>query len=327
MKIALTGATGGVGKAVALEARRRGLGVRALVRNPDKARELENAGVELIRGDLEARDALEETARGTAAFLHAAAHVGDQGTPEEFERVNVGGTRNAVEAAAAAGVKRFVQVSSSAYYGRPDQGTILEDFPPLPIAEPYERTKQEAERLAFARGKDLGLEVAAVRPPIIYGPHDRVFLPRVVAQLKARRAVYIDGGRAPLNMVNVDDVVDVLLRCADNPAARGEAFNVAAWPPPSVRDVLQTVADATGLPRPFISLPKSVAMGIGRLMDRTFKLVGATSPPPLTPFVVTILTRYVVYDASKARRLLGWAGGERPLDDLRVLAAAHVAKG
>src|SRR5689334_14923191 len=91
MRIAITGATGGVGGAVCRAAGARGDAVRALVRDPARAARIAAIGVELVRGDLDDPAALEETARGADAFVHAAAQVGDIGTAEEFERVNVGG--------------------------------------------------------------------------------------------------------------------------------------------------------------------------------------------------------------------------------------------
>lgn len=322
VKIAMTGATGGLGMQIARMARSGGHEVRALVRSPAKAAPLAAEGIALVEGDLSSTDALDRTAEGADAFVHAAAHVGDQGTREEFERINVDGTRRAVEAAARQGVRRFVQVSSVAVYGRPERGNIDETFAPVPCDTPYEATKRAAEELAFQRGAALGLEVAAVRPPIIYGPSDRQFLPRLLEQLRKGRVVYIDGGRAPLNVVSTKDVVDVVLRCAEHPAASGEIFNVAAYPPPTVRQVFETVAEAAGLPRPRPSMPKAVAMPIARLVERAWRLARRPNPPPLTPFVVTQLTRYVVYDASKARRVLGWEGGHTPLEDIATLARA-----
>lgn len=321
MRIGITGATGGVGRAACRTALGLGHEVTALVRDPARATELRAMGVELVKGDLEDAAALERTAAGAGAFIHGAAHVGDVGTREEFERTNVGGTRRAIDAAARAGVKRFVHVSSSAVYGRPSQGNIDEDHPLRPFGLPYEDTKLAAERLAFTRGAELGIEVCAVRPCIVFGPEDRVFIPRAVAALRARRALLINRGRAPLNVVSSEDVADVLLRGATHPAAAGEAFNVASSPPPTVKEVFDTIADAAFLPRTRISLPYAVALPLARVVEAIWKLTMRPGPPPVTPFVVTLLTRNVVYDASKARRVLGWEGGKDPLGGIRKVVA------
>lgn len=327
MKVALTGATGGVGRHFARAARARGDSVRALVRDTAGAADLAELGVELVAGDLADTEALGALAKGCDAFVHAAAQVGDQGTEAQFEEVNVRGTERAIEAAARGGVRRFVHVSSVAVYGRPEHGIIEETFAPLACDGPYERTKLAAERLAFARGKAHRVEVSAVRPPVIFGPYDRQFIPRVLDGLRKHRTLYIDGGRAPFNVVSADDLTEAILLCATHPSAAGEAFNVAASPPPCVRDVIDTIADAAALRRPFVSLPRSVAMPLARGVERLWAATKRTGPAPITPFVVTLLTRNVVYDAQKARRVLGWTGGRKPLDAIFATTRAHIARG
>ncbi len=329
MELAVTGITSGVGMRVAEVALSRGHAVRGLVRSPGSAdaRRLEAMGVTLIHGDLDAKDALARLCQGAGAVLHAAAQVGDQGTREQFERVNVTGTRNVVEAAAAASVRRFVQLSSVAVYGRPAEGRVTEEWPTRTIGLPYEDTKTEAERLAFARGAALGIEVTAVRPPIIYGPYDRNFMPRALAAIRGRRFLLIDGGRAPLNVVWVDHVVDVILLAAERPEAAGHAFNVmdeVDTRPPSVREVGEILARAAGLPRPFLSIPQPVARALAHVVERAWKAAGAAGPAPLTPFVVTMLTRDVVYDASKAVDLLGWAPRIRAAEGLARAARDRI---
>ena len=277
----------------------------------------------LVRGDLDATDALDALCAGSGAVIHAAAQVGDAGTLVQFERVNVTGTRNVVEAAARAGVRRFVQLSSTAVYGRPPRGCVTEAWPTKKIGLPYEDTKTEAERIAFRRGRILGLQVAAVRPPIIYGPYDKNFLPRAMAAIRGRRFLLIDGGRAPLNVVWVDHVVDVLLLAAGHAGAAGEAFNVmdeVDGRPPSVREVAETIAREAGLPRPFLSVPQGVARVLARGVERGWEIAGKTGAPPLSPFVVTLLTREVVYDASKAVRVLGWGPRMRAIDGIARFA-------
>jgi nucleoside-diphosphate-sugar epimerase len=327
MRLAITGITSGVGIRLAEIAIARGDSVAGLVRSPSRedARALASRGVRLIPGDLDNADALLDLARGADAFLHLAAHVGDTGTPEQFERVNVGGTLAAIEAAASAGVPCFVHLSSVSVYGRPDQGRVVETWPRLKSGLPYEDTKTEAERVAFEVGKARGLAVIAVRPPVIYGPHDRNFMPRILAALAARRFLLVDGGRAPFNVVWVDHVVDVILRAAARSDLAGEAFNVmdeVDKRPPSVREVAEILAQQAGLPPPRLSLPFPVAMGLGHVVQRVHRLVRASGSPALTPFVVKLLSRDVIYDASKAVRVLGW----KPEVGARVGLAREAAR-
>jgi nucleoside-diphosphate-sugar epimerase len=332
MRLALTGITSGIGMRLAEMALSRGDTLRALVRDPARgpAAALAAQGVTLVRGDIGDARALSEVARSADAFIHLAAHVGDWGAAEQFERVNVGGTRAALEAAAAAGVPRFVHMSSSAVYGRPDRGRVTEEWPTRKIGLPYEDTKTDAERLAFERGGALGLSVVAIRPPIVYGPYDRNFLPRAVESLRAGRFLLIDGGRAPLNVVWVDHVVDVVLRAAERDDIAGEAFNImdeVSGRPPSVREVGETIAREMGLPLPRRSVPYAIAMAGAHVIDRAFKLRRAERPPPFTPFVVKLLTRDVIYDSSKAVRMLGFQPQLHALEGIARFARAMKSAG
>ncbi len=329
--VAVTGVTSGVGLRLAELARARGLEVVGLVRDPARsdATRLRGLGVELVRGDLEDEAALTELARGADVLVHLAAHVGDRGRPEEFVRVNVGGTARAVRAAAAGGVRRFVHLSSTAVYGRPDEGRVDEGWPMRHSGAPYDDTKVDAERVAFATGRELGLEVVALRPPIIYGPYDRNFMPRMVESLQKRRFLLIDGGRAPLNVVWVDHLCDVIFLAAERPEAVGEAFNVmdeVAGRPPSVREVAEVVADAHGLPRPTLAVPYGLAYAASAVLAAVAQRRDPDAVPLITPFVVKILTRHVIYDASKAARLLGFAPRKSALVGLADEARARARR-
>ncbi len=312
-------------------AREQGHSVAGLVRDPSRldARALSRLGVELVVGDISDERAVREMAAGADVFVHAAAMVGDSGTYSEMEAVNVGGTRVALEAARAASVPHFIHISSSAVYGRPERGRVTEAWPTRPSGMPYEDTKTFAERLAFERGRELGLSVIAIRPPVIYGPYDRNFLPRTLGMLRKHAAILIDGGKAPLNIVWVDHVVDVILLAAQRRDLGGEAFNVmdeVDRRPPSVREVFEAVADAAGLPRPRLSLPYSVAMAMAKGLGAGYSLANIKRTPPFTPFVVKILTRDVIYDASKARDELGWAPQVSALVGVKRQAAQLAGK-
>ncbi|MDI3290338.1 NAD-dependent epimerase/dehydratase family protein [Polyangium sp. 15x6] len=331
MKIAATGVTSGVGRRLCEIAREAGHEVTGLVRDPERldARALSRIGVRIVGGDIADRPALADVLRGADVVVHAAAMVGEPTDAAEMERVNVGGTRAVIEAAAEARVPHVVHVSSVAVYGRPDRGRVTEAWPTRTSGLPYEDTKTHAERLAHERGRALGLSVIAVRPPMIYGPHDRNFLPRALATLRKRMMLLVDGGRTPLNVVWVDHVVDVVLRAAERRDLGGEAFNVmdeVDARPPSVREVFEAIARAAELPAPRLSLPYPAAMAAAKSLAAVFSLAGRKETPPLTPFVVKLLSRDVVYDASKAVRELGWTPRMRALEGISRYAAELAGK-
>src|SRR5215213_9017454 len=110
----VTGGSGFIGGKLIERLRGEGLEIRALARSDASAEAVAAAGAEPVRGDLDSVEALREGTRGCDYVFHAAAKVEDWGEPAEFERINVQGTRNVLEASAAAGVRRFVHVGTEA---------------------------------------------------------------------------------------------------------------------------------------------------------------------------------------------------------------------
>jgi nucleoside-diphosphate-sugar epimerase len=171
MRALVTGATGKVGHATARTLLAEGHEVRALVRDPDRAAEIVPAGAELVRGDVTDPASVARAAQGREVVFNA------MGLPEQwladpvaFQRVNVEGTRVVVEAARAAGAARLVHTSTiDVFHAEPDGSfdeSVVADYPK---GTAYERSKQEAERVAL-EGAGGGLEVVVVNPSAVYGP-------------------------------------------------------------------------------------------------------------------------------------------------------------
>jgi len=171
MRTLVTGSTGLIGNAVTKRLVRDGHSVRALVRDPERARALVPASVELVRGDIEDPASLSGPLSGIEWVFHTA------GMPEQwqrdetaFDRTNTKGTANVASAALAAGVKRLVYTSTMDVFAAPPGGTLVEthlDPDPKPTA--YERSKQAAEREAEAV-RARGLDLVYVNPGAVYGP-------------------------------------------------------------------------------------------------------------------------------------------------------------
>ncbi|MBW0089570.1 NAD-dependent epimerase/dehydratase family protein [Pseudonocardia sp. KRD-184] len=161
----VTGATGYLGSALVELAVRRGLAVRAAVRDADRARALLPAGVEVAVADLGDVDALTRAARGCTGVLHLAGSVGH--SAEETRRANVDGTRAVLSAATAAGVPRFVYTSSSAAIMDADGLLAEEPVGPPALTDAYSLSKAEAERVVLAAP---GIEAMVVNPVSVFGP-------------------------------------------------------------------------------------------------------------------------------------------------------------
>src|SRR5215212_7232436 len=172
MQALVTGATGNAGNAVVRVLHEAGHGVRALVRDVDRAAPVVPPEVELVRGDVTDPASLRAAVEGCDVVFNA------MGLPEQwfaddgiFERVNARGTENVVSAAREAGVRRVVHTSTIDVFhaergGRFDE-TALAGYPK---GTAYERSKQHAEELALAAAEATGIEVVIVNPSAVYGP-------------------------------------------------------------------------------------------------------------------------------------------------------------
>jgi len=253
--IAVTGATGFVGRHIAAVLTRRGHAVRALVRRPIPARNLESLGVELVPGDLADVAALTTLTRGAHAVVHLVGIIVEQG-PATFHAVHVDGTRRVVEAARQAGIERFVHMSA---VGARDE----------PSATPYHRTKWHAEELVRASG----LSHAVFRPSIISGPESAPI--RTLALLHRWSPVVpvFGDGRFPTQPVWVEDVALAFALSVERPALSG-AFELGGPQVLTYEEFLLAIGRAAGHPRPLVHVPLALA----RAAAGAFDLLGAAAP-------------------------------------------------
>src|SRR4051794_8629825 len=156
-------------------------------------------------------------AEGADVFHHAAAKVEDFGPAEDFERVTVQGTRNALEAARSAKVPRFVHVGTEAALmaGQPlvnvDETTPLRPDSPAP----YPWSKAKAEQ-AVRDANGTGLETVVVRPRFVWGKGDSTLLPEITAMVKAGRFAWIGGGSQLTATTHIDNTVEGLVLAAEH---------------------------------------------------------------------------------------------------------------
>ncbi len=203
MRILVTGATGFIGREVARQLSAAGARPRLMVRRPTRATVLAGLDAEVVHGDLTVPETLPHAVAGCDAIIH----LGGRATFESAERLEptfVAGTRALADAAAAAGVRRFV-FGSSLLVHAPSAVAITADTPPDPRID-YGRVKLRMERELAARGD---LSVASIRLPHVYGAGDQLFA-------NVRRGVLLLPGRAdhPFSHLHVHDAARVLIAAA-----------------------------------------------------------------------------------------------------------------
>jgi nucleoside-diphosphate-sugar epimerase len=250
-RVLLTGATGFIGCRVAeILALRDGYQVRAIVHNPGNASRLARLPVELIQGNLDDETVLRDLVAGCDAVVHCA--IGTAwGQRQEIFKVTVDGTRKLGEAALAAGVKRFVHLSTISVYGD-DQamtGVIDETTPvkPAPGSE-YGESKAAAER-AIQDLARKGLPAVIFRPARVFGPFSRIFIERPIAAMAEGRFRWLGDPHVPADVVYVDSVVHGIVLALNAPADRvaGETFAISDGNPVTWYDFYRYFAEALGL--------------------------------------------------------------------------------
>jgi nucleoside-diphosphate-sugar epimerase len=236
--------------------------------------------------------------------FHAAAWVSEGGNKADVWAVNVAGAQNAVDAAVAAGVARFVHLSSCSVYGSLQQLDIDETSPTRMRGNLYGDSKVAAEEVLFAAYRERGLPVVAARASQVYGPRSPQFTIRPVEVIKAGKMVLIDGGRHLCKPVYIDNLVDGLILCAKVEAAVGEAINLTDDEPVPWRDFFGAYGRMLNIDS-FPSAPYAVAWLIGLYNEIKAGLQGKKAS--LNRGAVNALRSDNSFSNQKARTLLGWA--------------------
>ena len=315
----ITGASGFIGGKLAERLLGEGRRVRALARQP--LPQLEKLGAEIVRGDLDDRDALRRGCEGAGTVFHVAGRVGVWGPAADFFRVNVGGTTNVLAACQAEGVPRLVYTSSpSVVYSGGDLRGVNESAP-LCTAAPcaYPTSKAAAERLVTA-ANSAALATVSLRPHLVWGPGDKNVVPRVLALARQRRLRIIGPGTNRVDCTHITNVVEAHLFAEKGLTSRhpigdmrsgggdpgGKAYFITNGEPVRLWDWINQLLRGVEVPeiKKHVSLRLAYAAGGGlEMLWRTLSLKGE---PPMTRFVAKEMATDHWFDISAARRDLGY---------------------
>jgi nucleoside-diphosphate-sugar epimerase len=302
----VTGGSGFIGGALIERLRREGWNVRALARSDAAATRVRELGAEPVRGHLEDRRALEEGAAGSEVAFHCAAKVEDWGEPEHFERLNVFGTQNALDACIAAGVRRFVHAGTEAALtaGQP-LVNVNEDAPLRPDSPIlYAASKARAEQRVRAANGD-GIETVVIRPRFVWGRGDTTLLPALIQLVEAGRFRWIGGGTQLTDTTNVDNTVEGLWLGATK-ALPGSVYFVTDGEPVVFREFVTSWVETQGVSVPDKTVPGAVADAAAAVSERAWRLLKRQGSPPLTRMAVWASSKECTLDISRARRDLGY---------------------
>ena len=297
MKALVTGASGFVGRAVLL--RLNGMSGVTAIGSVRAAAMFADTGAPLAKvGELSAHTDWSGALAGVQAVVHTAARVhvmleAAANPLAEFRRVNVQGTLNLARQAVAAGVRRFVFVSSIKVNGEATQlgRPFTAGDAPAPL-DAYGVSKMEAEQGLRGVAAQTGMEVVIIRPPLVYGPGVKANFAAMMRWLRRGVPLPLGAIHNQRSLVALDNLVDLIVTCLTHPAAGNQTFLVSDGEDVSTTELLRRMGQALDRPARLLPVPadwlKLAAAMVGK-RDVARRLCGSLQ-----------------VDIEMTQRLLGW---------------------
>lgn len=295
MPILITGITGFVGQALLNQAVQRGFPVRGALRKPGN---ISGNFQPIVIGEINDETVWLNAFQDVNVVIHLAARVhvmhDDSSDPlTEFRAVNTAGTAHLARSAAAAGVKRFVYVSSVKVNGEATHGThqFTELDQPAP-QDPYGISKYEAERALQHIARETGLEVVIVRPPLVYGTGVKGNFARMLKVISKSVPLPFASVKNLRSFIYVENLADALIVCATHPNAAGQTYIVSDGEDISTPNLLRQLAAAMNVPCRLFPCPPGLLRCAGSLLGKSAQ--------------VERLMGSLRVDSGKIRRELNW---------------------
>ncbi|MBI3448557.1 MAG: SDR family NAD(P)-dependent oxidoreductase [Acidobacteria bacterium] len=305
--VLVTGASGFIGGAISRRLAERGHAVVALDLPGKPVSHLSRTGIQLVTGDVTSRADCDRvvTTRGVGSVVHCAALMGGSLPRDEAMRINAGGTETLASAAADAGVRRFVYISSVTVHGMPPRENIDEKEPMTSIGLPYADSKIAAEKSLQKLQAEGRIDLTVLRPADVYGPRAGEWVVKLVDAMRRGTMIHIGGGSGLVNVTFVDNLADAVLACLHGAGTGGAAYIITDGRPVSWKRYLDALAKAASVKPPRISVPLLVARPAVAAMEAVLPRLGRK--PPLGRLGLNLLTSRTTYSIQKARRELSWS--------------------
>ena len=272
MKVLVTGASGFVGSALCAHLVAKGHAVRGSVRNT-QGKPLPGVEYQIV-SDMSIGANWREVLTDINVVVHCAArvHVMKEASVDPlaaFREVNVKGTACLAEQAVDRGAKRFIYISSIKVNGETTSGHPFKaDDTPAP-EDPYGISKWEAEQVLREIAEKTGLEVVIIRPPLVYGPGVRANFLRLMQGIMSGVPLPLGAIDNRRSLVALDNLVDLIEDCLNNPQAINQTFLVSDGDDLSTKALFQRTAVALGRPVRLIPVPVSLLWAMARLFGKS----------------------------------------------------------
>lgn len=312
MHALVTGGGGFLGRYIVEQLLQRADRVRSF--NRGAYPELVAMGVEVVRGDIRDNDAVAAACENVDCVFHTAAVAGIGVNGKLFDEINLGGTKNVINACRKNGVSQLVYTSSpSVTFTGEDQQNVDESVPYgkswlRAINAYYSYTKALAEEAVLSAD---GLSSCALRPHLIWGPRDQHLIPRLIARARSGRLRRVGDGANLVDMTYVENAAIAHLQAAgalaqeDSPVA-GKAYFLSQGTPVNCWQWIDEILQLANLPSVQSSLSFKAAWRVGAVCETVYRLLGTEREPPMTRFLAAQLAKSHWFDISAAKRDFGY---------------------
>ncbi|HEX6052242.1 MAG TPA: NAD-dependent epimerase/dehydratase family protein [Gemmatimonadaceae bacterium] len=325
MKVLVTGGTGFTGTALVRRLIGAGHQVVALDNKPGLACDaLQAMGAEVHIGSVTDPAAVAACMEGVEFVFHLAAAFRELNVPESlYDEVNVQGTRNVVDAAHRAGVKKFVYCSTCGVHGNVERPPADEDAPIAP-ADYYQRTKYLAEPIVLEY-QEKGLPTVILRPAAIYGPGDPERFLMIFRRVVTGGFPMFGSGRTTYHPLYVDNLVDAFMLCMEPGRGEGRAYLIADERYYSIEEIVLAVGRALEIPVKIHHFPITPLVVAGHIVEKVCRPFGIA--PPIFPRRVDWYRQNRAFDITRAKRELGYIARVGLDEGLRRTAAWYIENG
>lgn len=304
MRILVTGGTGFTGRALVKRLIAEGHEVVALdYKEGLKTGELRDMGAEVVIGSVTDKATINKCMKNVEIVHHLAAAFREMNVPDSYYReVNVGGTRNALEAAYNENVKKFIYCSTCGVHGNIDNPPGDEDAPIQP-ADYYQQTKYEAEPIVHEFYKK-GMKTVILRPAAIYGPGDPERFFMIFKRVAGGRFPMFGNGKTYYHPLYIDNLIDAHMLSMEDGKGDGEAYLIADEDYIEIKELVKKVADAMNVQVSIPHFPVMPLVVAGHICEKMCKPFGIT--PPIFPRRVDWYRQNRAFKIDKAKRDLGY---------------------
>lgn len=307
-RVVITGANGFLGRALVTRCAELGAAVSGIDLAADPRRSI-------VAGDITAPTAWAGLLDGCSILIHTAALVTNNVAPAEAWHANVVGTRRALDAAAASGVERFVYISTMgvARFGQRETAAVErsypgrdldEQWPLMPVGNPYTDTKIAAEHAVLAAHGAGEVPATIVRPADVYGPGCRPWVLEPLAAIRTGRFLLPAHGLGLFTIVYIDDLVEGILAAAVH-GTGGHIFHLGGEHPVTTGEYFGRLYAMLGRSEPPRSFSTPVAVSLAEAARLGYRLAGRHTE--LGRGVMEMLAKTRPVSNTKAREVLGWS--------------------